>query len=237
MLADRDDLQQLGRIAVEIDHVAGLARRHRAGLHRDSDIGLSQRRRIVGAVAAHRDKPAARLFVADQLQLVFGRRLRQEIVDPRLGRDRRGGQRIVARDHHSADAGAAKLGEALADAALDDVFQMDDAKQPAIQGDGERRPALLGDAIGDLGQLARRRRDGGRRNGRRPATAGAQPNGRGAAALDMREDSVDRPLPNRGALEVDAADARLGRKCYEAGIKRRHVAAADGVFLLREDDD
>ena len=56
LLADRDDLDQLCRIAVEIDHVAGFARRHRAGIHRDADIGLSERRRVVGAIAAHRDE-------------------------------------------------------------------------------------------------------------------------------------------------------------------------------------
>ena len=63
-------------IAVEVDHVAGFARRHGAGVHGDADIGLSQRRRVVGAVAAHGDKLALRLLVADQLELVFGRRLR-----------------------------------------------------------------------------------------------------------------------------------------------------------------
>ena len=59
LLADLDDLDQLRRIGVEIDHVAGFARRLRAGLHGDADIGLRQRRRVVGAVAAHGDQAAA----------------------------------------------------------------------------------------------------------------------------------------------------------------------------------
>ena len=83
LLADLDDLDQLGRIAVEIDHVAGLARRHGAGVHRHADIGLGQRRRVVGAVAAHRDQLALRLLVADQLELGFRRRLGEEVVDAR----------------------------------------------------------------------------------------------------------------------------------------------------------
>ena len=58
-------------IAVEIDHVAGLARRLRAGLHGDADIGLRQRRRVVGAVAAHGDQPAALLLAADVGELVL----------------------------------------------------------------------------------------------------------------------------------------------------------------------
>ena len=38
----------------------------------------------------------------------------EEIVDPGLGGDRRGGQRIVAGDHDRADAHLPQLGEALA---------------------------------------------------------------------------------------------------------------------------
>ena len=58
LLADLDDLDELGRVGVEIDHVAGLARRLGAGLHGDADVGLGERRRVVGAVAAHGDQPA-----------------------------------------------------------------------------------------------------------------------------------------------------------------------------------
>ena len=76
-------------IGVEVDHVAGLARRLRAALHRDADVGLRQRRRVVGAVAAHGDQPALRLLVADVAQLVLGRCLGDEIVDAGFRRDRR----------------------------------------------------------------------------------------------------------------------------------------------------
>jgi len=43
LLADLDDLDQLGRVAVEVDHFTGLARSHRAGIHGDADIGLGER--------------------------------------------------------------------------------------------------------------------------------------------------------------------------------------------------
>jgi hypothetical protein len=59
LLADLDDLEQLGRVGVEVDHVAGLLGRLRAGVHRHRDVGLRQRRRVVGAVAGHRDEVAA----------------------------------------------------------------------------------------------------------------------------------------------------------------------------------
>ena len=59
LLADLDDVDQLRRVGVEVDHVAGLLGRGRPGVHRDADVGLGERRRVVGAVAAHRDHPAA----------------------------------------------------------------------------------------------------------------------------------------------------------------------------------
>ena len=149
LLADLHDLDELGRIAVEIDHVAGLARRHRAGVHRHADIGLRQRRSVVGAVAAHGDELALGLLVADELELGLRRRLREEIVDAGFGRDGGRGQRIVAGDHHRADAHRAQRREALADAAFDDVLQVNDAEQLAVLGDGQRRAAGLGDAFGD----------------------------------------------------------------------------------------
>ena len=89
------------------------------------------------------------------LQLVLGRRLGEEVVDAGLRGDRGGGHRVVAGDHDGADAHAAQLGEALADAALDDVLEMDDAEQLAVLGDGQRRAAGLGDRVGDRLDLAR----------------------------------------------------------------------------------
>ena len=62
--------------------------------------------RVVGAVAGHRDEPAARLVLADELELRLGRRLGEEVVDAGLGGDRRGGERVVAGDHDGLDAHA-----------------------------------------------------------------------------------------------------------------------------------
>ena len=130
LLADLDDLDQLRRIGVEVDHVAGLLRRLRAGVHRDADVGLSERRRVVGAVAGHRDEAAAALLLLDQRHLVLRRRLGEEVVDSRLAGDRRGGARVVAGDHHRADPHPAQLVEALAHPRLDDVGEVDDAEHP-----------------------------------------------------------------------------------------------------------
>ena len=61
-------------------------------VHRDRDVGLRERRRVVRAVAGHRDQAAAALVLADELELLLGRRLREEVVDAGLGGDRRGGR-------------------------------------------------------------------------------------------------------------------------------------------------
>ena len=51
----------------------------------------------------------SRLLALDQRHLVFRRRLGEEVVDARFGGDRRGGQRVVAGDHHGLDAHRAQL--------------------------------------------------------------------------------------------------------------------------------
>ena len=75
------------------------------------------------------------------LSLCFGRRLGEEIVDAGLRGDGGGGRWIVAGDHHRADAHPAQLGEALPDAALDDILEVNHAEQLAILGHGQRRAA------------------------------------------------------------------------------------------------
>ncbi len=94
--------------------------------------------RVVRAVAGHGHQPPARLILADQLELGFGRGLGQKVIDARFGGDRRGRQRIVAGDHHRLDAHPPQLGEALLDAAFDDVLEVNDAQRLRCP---RRRPA------------------------------------------------------------------------------------------------
>ena len=65
--------------------------------------------------------------------LASGRGFGQEIVDAGLGSDGRGGQAVVAGDHHGLDAHAAQFGEAFLNAALDDVLQLDHAQHAACR--------------------------------------------------------------------------------------------------------
>ena len=223
LLADLDDLDELGRVAVEVDHVAGLAGRLRAGVHRHADVGLGQRRRVVGAVAAHGDQLALRLLLADQRELGLRRGLGEEVVDARLGGDRGGGQRVVAGDHHRADAHPAQLGEALADAALDDVLEVDDAEQrPSAPPRAVCRPPARS-ARRWLDRAARA--DGGQL---RQAVAPRR-------ARDRTR--IDRALADR----LPSRSTPLMRVCAVNGTKRRvelaHVAAANAVLLLGQDHD
>ena len=140
LFSDLDDVDELGRVAVEIDHVAGFARGLRAGVHGDADIGLRERGRVVRAVTGHGDEMAVGLFVANAFQFLFRRCLRHEIVHARLSSDGRGGERIVARDHDRVDAHLAQLNEALLDPALDDVLQFDRRRASSCR---KRRPVAL----------------------------------------------------------------------------------------------
>ena len=157
LLPDFDDLDELGRIAVEIHHVAGLAGGLGAGVHGHADVGLGQRGRVVGAVAGHGDEMAGRLFVADALQLLFRRGLGHEVVHARLGGDGGGGQRVVAGDHHGADAHLAQMREALLDAAFDHVLELHHAEDLAAFGDDQRRAAGARDLIHGLADGLRKR--------------------------------------------------------------------------------
>ena len=87
LLADLDDLDQLRRVGVEVDHVPRLLRRLGPRVHRDTDVGLREGGGVVGAVPRHRHEPATGLLAADQRHLVLGRRLGEEVVDPGLFRD------------------------------------------------------------------------------------------------------------------------------------------------------
>ena len=59
--------------------VGGLTRGGGAGLaHRDADVGLLERRRVVDPVAGHRDHVSARLQRPHEAQLVLGRDARED---------------------------------------------------------------------------------------------------------------------------------------------------------------
>ncbi len=216
LLADLDDLDELGRVRVEVDHVPGFLRGGRAGVHRDADIGLRQRGRVVGAVAGHRDELPGGLFALDQRHLVFGRRLRQEVVDACLVRDRGRRERIVAGDHDGLDAHRAQRVEPLAHPALDDVLQVHDAERAHPLGHHERRAARARDALDDRLQF---RRDDA------------------AVAFDVGRNRLGRALPDFAAVEVDSGHPCLRRERNEPRVPVGELSAADAVLVFGQHDD
>ena len=98
LLADLHDLDELRRVGVQVHHVPGLFRGRGSGVHGHADVRLGERGRVVGAVAGHRDELAALLLLPDQRHLVFGRRLREEVVHAGFFSDGPRGPRVVAGD-------------------------------------------------------------------------------------------------------------------------------------------
>ena len=114
LLADFDDLDQLGGIRIQVHHVSRFFRGLRARVHGHANIGLGQRGRVVGAVSGHGNQFPVSLFAADQVHLFLGRGLGEKIIDSGFAGDGGRGERVVARDHDGANAHGAKLAEAFA---------------------------------------------------------------------------------------------------------------------------
>ena len=75
-----------------------------AGAHRDADLGLSQCRRIVNAVAGHGNDVAVALQLFDEIAFFARRYLGSHVVDPQLVGHSVGRGATVAREHHDLDA-------------------------------------------------------------------------------------------------------------------------------------
>ena len=84
LLADLDDLDQLRRVRVEVDHVPRFLGRLGTGVHGHADVGLSEGRRVIGAVTGHGHEVAAGLLALDQRHLVLGCGFGEEVIDAGL---------------------------------------------------------------------------------------------------------------------------------------------------------
>ena len=216
LLAGLDDLEQFRGIGVEVDHVPGFLGGLGPGVHRDGHVSLGERGSVVGAVARHRHQPSLSLRISDQFELGLGSSLGEEVVDARLGGDGRRRQRVVTGDHDGPDPHTTQLPEALPDASLDDVLELDGPEDSGAIGDDERRRALLGDPVDDAAELQRH--------------AAAQ-------SLHVSGDRVGGALADLAAVQVDATHPRLGRERHERGAELLDLALANLVLLLGQDDD
>src|SRR5262249_3062512 len=155
----------------------------------DGNVGLSQCGGVVGAVARHRDKATSRLILANEAKLVLGRRLGKIVIDTGFGRDRGGGELVVAGNHHRLDADGPQLGETFLYAAFDDVLQLDNTENVRSVGDHKRCASPAGDVLNDPRDLLREH---------------------AAQSLDMDANGAGRALADLPAVDVDPAHARMG---------------------------
>ena len=231
LLANLDDLDQLRRVRIEIDHVARFFRRLRAGVHRHADVGLRQRRRVVGAVAGHRHQLAVGLLALDERHLVLGRRLREEVVHAGFGGDRRGGERIVAGDHHGLDAHRPQMREPLLMPPLTMSFRWmtPSAWRPSATTSGvpparAMRSTMPAELLGDVPPLAT------------PTARWRRPRPSGSRGHRPRRHRGHLLLP-AAAREIHAGHARLRGERHERRLLRRQFTSAQAVLLLGQDDD
>ena len=122
------------------------------------DVGLGERRRVVGAVAGHRDQPAALLLPLISASLSSGVASARKSSTPASSAIAFAVTRVVAGDHHGPDAHPAHLVEPLPHAGLDDVLEVDDAQRAGrlavdVLGDHQRGAAGAADRVHDLADL------------------------------------------------------------------------------------
>ncbi len=115
-----------------------------AGAHGDADIGRGERRRVVDAVAGHRDHPARVAQPLDDGAFPVRQHLGLDLVDAEPAGDGFGGRPVVAGEHD--DAHAVRLAapaSACRRRGLDRIGDGDHAGRPAVDGDEDRRRAVL----------------------------------------------------------------------------------------------
>ena len=163
------------------------------------------------------------LFLANAFEFLFRRRLRHEIVHAGFGGDGGGGERIVARDHHGADAHFAQVREAVLDSAFHHVLQFD------------RRRAS---------SCRTRRRAESRRDVRFHRPSSSRPAGKLRRLIRQIRARFPPRLCGRAwsarlpmRVKIDAAHAGLRGERNERGVQLVHFARAQSEFLFRQHDD
>ena len=187
LLADGDDLEQLGRVGVQVDHVGRFLGRRGAAVHGQAHVRLGERRSVVRAVTGHGHEVAVGLLLADEADLVLRLGLGDEVVHAGLAGDRGGRPRVVAGDHDRPDAHLAEFGEPLDEAFLDGVLELDQADDAAVAPHRQGGRPGVGQAV--RGVADERRQDG----------------------VQVVLDGIDGTLEHRlAAGQPDAARAGLG---------------------------
>ncbi len=220
LLSDLNDLHELRRVAVQIDHVRSLARGLGPRVHRDGNVRLRERGGVVCAIPGHGDEAASLLIFAYKPELVFGLRFREEVVDPGFRRNRRRGELVITGDHDGPYPHQTKLRESLFDSSLDNILQVYDAEDFRILGNNERGPPGPADVLDGL-QDRRRECPPFRFHKGADGFGGALP-------YDPPEGWIVR-------LYVGPAHARLRAERNKVRCDLTDLPAAEAVLLLGKD--
>ncbi|MNN06878.1 hypothetical protein D3C81_1196860 [compost metagenome] len=211
-----DHLDKFGWVRVQIDHVPRFFCRLGAGVHRYRHVSLRQRRGVVGAVAGHRHQTAFSLVLADQRQLGFRRRFRQEVIHSGFGGNGGSGQWVITGDHHRFDAHFAQFDKAFFDTAFDDILQRHHPQHPWPFCHHQRRTA---GACHAGHQVVYRLRE---------VTL---------IGLHVTANGIHCAFTDHAILHVDAAHARLGREGHEGSVQRLQVTFAQVKALFGQYDN
>ena len=153
------------------------------------------------------------MLALDQRHLVFGTRLREEIVHASLPSDGCRGERVVASDHHGANAHRPQMLEPFAHSPFDNIRQRDYAQNTGVLRHQKRRAAPVRNIRDALLSFFRDLL---------------------AAFGDMFQDRFRSALANLQAVEVHARHAGLGRKGNEDRIAMAKLATSQSIFILCE---
>ena len=124
----------------------------------EAEVGLGECRRVVDAVAGHRDDATFGLQAPDDVGLVGRHDLGDHLVDADLGGDGARGRRVVAGEQHGAQAERLELGDRLGRGRLDGVGDDEDRagacpSQPAAMAVWPRASAARRAASSSRGQI------------------------------------------------------------------------------------
>ena len=110
--------------------------------HRDADVGLRKRGRIVDAVARHGGEARA-LHFTNRVELLFGQKVRADFLEMERMSERIGGALVVAREHDDAlEPEHPQVGDGLADPGLERILDAEHAHDRAVDRQIQRRQAL-----------------------------------------------------------------------------------------------
>ena len=210
-------------------HAGALHRDVGAGAHRDADVGLRERRRVVDAVAGHRDAPALRLEpLRSRRALPSGSTSASTSSMPTCARHRLGGRAAVAGQHDDLQAFRCSARDRLRRRRLDRVGDADEPGRLAVDGDEHHRLALGAEARRRAYELARQSTRLGQQRAlptatRRPSTIARTP-------LPVT-DANSRPPPAATPRSRAPADDRRGQRMLARRARGWRPAASTFVLV------